>query len=514
MTPTSPGQRRLAEGLRLLQLRQQAGETVFRTADFSRAHRDALLLNGFLRRVTRGWYLPARPGDAPGDTTPWYAAMSQFVAGYATERFGDDWHLDPATSLRLHAGATVIPRQLIVHSPRGTNNVLALPDGCSLLDYKARDFPPPDHMQVRAGLRLLTVPAALIRVSPTFFATAPLDAQVALAGLPDASDLTRALLAGGHSAVAGRLAGALREVGRAALADDLVGTFRRVGYVVSETNPFETTLPSLGGLRPVSPYVRRLQLLWIRWRDTVIETMPPAPGLPADVARYLAAVAEAYSADAYHSLSIEGYRVTDALLARVATGDWNPAAHAADTDARNALAAHGYWRANAAVLGSVRRVLEGAEAGEVARDEHGRWYRELFGPSVDAGVIAPSDLAGYRTDQVFIRNAAHVPPPRDAVRDLMPVLFDLLTEEPDAGVRAVLGHFAFVYVHPYMDGNGRMGRFLMNVMLASGGYPWTIIRVERRSEYMAALDAASAREDIAALARFVATCLEEPGEKS
>jgi Fic family protein len=188
-------------------------------------------------------------------------------------------------------------------------------------------------------------------------------------------------------------------------------------------------------------------------------------------------------------------------------------AHVADADARNAMAAHDYWRAHAAVQGSVQRVLEGAEAGAVARDEHGRWYRDLFGPSVDAGVITPSELAGYRNDQVFIRNAAHVPPPRDAVRDLMPALFHLLTEEPNAGVRAVLGHFAFVSVHPYMDGNGRMGRFLMNVMLASGGYPWTIIRVERRSEYMAALDAASGREDIAPFARFIASCVEAYADK-
>ncbi len=60
---------------------------------------------------------------------------------------------------------------------------------------------------------------------------------------------------------------------------------------------------------------------------------------------------------------------------------------------------------------------------------------------------------------------------KDAVRDAMPILFELLENEPDASVRAVLGHFIFVFIHPYMDGNGRMGRFLMNVMLASGGYP-------------------------------------------
>jgi len=40
----------------------------------------------------------------------------------------------------------------------------------------------------------------------------------------------------------------------------------------------------------------------------------------------------------------------------------------------------------------------------------------------------------------------------------------------------VLGHFVFVYIHPYLDGNGRIGRFLMNLMLAAGGYPWTVTR--------------------------------------
>lgn len=49
----------------------------------------------------------------------------------------------------------------------------------------------------------------------------------------------------------------------------------------------------------------------------------------------------------------------------------------------------------------------------------------------------------------------------------MPVLFDLLKNESHPAVRAVLGHFFFVFIHPYMDGNGRMGRFILNDMLAS-----------------------------------------------
>ncbi|MGC1180910.1 MAG: Fic family protein, partial [Methyloceanibacter sp.] len=60
------------------------------------------------------------------------------------------------------------------------------------------------------------------------------------------------------------------------------------------------------------------------------------------------------------------------------------------------------------------------------------------------------------------------------------------------------------YIHPYPDGNGRMARFLMNAMLASGGYPWTVIRVENRRKYLAALDSASIDLDIRPFARFIA----------
>jgi Fic family protein len=86
----------------------------------------------------------------------------------------------------------------------------------------------------------------------------------------------------------------------------------------------------------------------------------------------------------------------------------------------------------------------------------------------------------------------------------MPGLFDLLEQEPEPCVRAVLGHWLFGYIHPYSDGNGRMARFLMNVMLASGGYPWTVIRVEDRGSYLAALDHASIDGQIALFAQFVA----------
>ena len=79
--------------------------------------------------------------------------------------------------------------------------------------------------------------------------------------------------------------------------------------------------------------------------------------------------------------------------------------------------------------------------------------------------------------------------------------------EENAIVRAILGHFLFVYIPPYMDGNGRTARFIMNSMLVTGGYDWVIIPTERREEYMRALEIASVENDITKFCEFIATLL-------
>ncbi len=128
----------------------------------------------------------------------------------------------------------------------------------------------------------------------------------------------------------------------------------------------------------------------------------------------------------------------------------------------------------------------------------------MFAPGVSAGLLKPSDLAGYRNNQVYIAGSRPIPINTNALPDAMETLFILLENEENAGVRAVLGHFIFVFIHPYMDGNGRMGRFLMNAMLASGGYPWTVIPVQEGDAYMKALESASVQQDIKPFAEFMA----------
>jgi Fic family protein len=86
----------------------------------------------------------------------------------------------------------------------------------------------------------------------------------------------------------------------------------------------------------------------------------------------------------------------------------------------------------------------------------------------------------------------------------MPALFDLIEAEPEPSVRAVLDHRFLGYIHPYPDGNGRMARFLRKVLLASGGYPWTQVRVEDRAEYLKSPDRASIDVDARPFASFIA----------
>ena len=498
---------KLAQSLQVLKELQYQGHTAIRSRDLSRTHRERLVQNGFLQEVIKGWYIPARPGEQTGDTTSWYASFWAFCASYLDTRFGRDWCLSPEQSLALQAGNMTVPKQLLVRTKKDTNNLTALPHGTSLLDIRA-ELPSPTDTLTQDGLRLYTLPAALIACAPGVFTQNPTDIRAALSMVADGSDLLERLLEGGHSTIAGRLAGAFRNIGRSDIADNIIGTMKAAGYDVRENDPFDTPSPVTFSKREISPYVSRIQLLWQRMREDIIEEMPKAPGLPEDKAAYLKQIDDLYTSDAYHSLSIEGYRVNTDLIERVRTGDWNPDNDDGDRDHRNALAARGYWQAFQAVKASIEDILDGENAGAMIRRDHANWYRELFAPSVTAGILRPADLAGYRNGPVYIRQSMHVPPNIEAVRDLMPAFFDLLEQEEEPGVRVVLGHFIFVYIHPYMDGNGRIGRFLMNSMMAAAGYPWTIIPLDTRNDYMSALESASTDQNIKPFTRFIANLIE------
>jgi hypothetical protein len=500
----------LTAALKTLKRLQEKHNGVVEASDFKDDEQRAVLVStGFLRPVMKGWYISSSPSDGQGDSTAWYASFWAFVSGYLSKRFGKRYCLNPEASLLLHTGNTTVPRQVTCVTVDSGTSKVDLPFDNSLLVYPDKKRVPRTRMEVR-GLQVWPVAEALCLAGPSFFINNPREAEIALATIRNASELLPTLLEGDKMVTAaGRLAAAFDFVRRPDEAELIRKAFAKFRIPLKSTNPFVLAEPTLSPSKERSPYVLRLRSMWAAWRQDVINAFPPAPGLEAQTVGYLAKVDERYVSDAYNSLSIEGYRVTDELIKRVARGDWNPDGEPEHDMTRNALAARGYYQAFQAVKASISKVLSNENAGLVVKRDHHDWYAELFGPSVTAGIVEASQLAGYRRGPVFIRNSMHTPLPSEAILDSLEALWEMIEAEPEACVRAVLGHHLFVFIHPYYDGNGRIGRFLMNTSLASGGYPWTVIRMSRRDEYMKALEAASVKGQITPLAEFIAQEMRE-----
>ncbi len=493
---------KLAASLEALQQAQTG--SVVRSSSLSRIHRERLIQNDFLQEVVKGWYIVVSPALNDGSSTPWFASYWTFIAAYLNDRYGDDYCLSSESSLHLHTAATVAPRQLVVISKAKGSQKLNLPFGASLLIYPDSNNFPTGRARVN-GLWIMDLPTSLCKAAPSFFRQNAVEAKLALRMARDASDVLRVLLEGGAIAAAGRLAGAYQFLGEKQMAERIVKDMSSGGYVVKPVNPFAGAAPFFSsGVRVQSPYVARIESLWKTMRGDVADAFPAAPGMSDDHLDYLRRIDEIYVSDAYNSLSIEGYQVTPELIEQIRDGKWDPDSNESDRQHRDALAAKGYNLAFKAVKESIRKILAGAEPAEVIAVDHRDWYSRMFAPSVQAGILKPADLAGYRNQPVYIKGSRHVPLPQTAIVDCMEALFRLIAGEPHAGVRAALGHFIFVFIHPYPDGNGRIGRFLMNALLASGGYPWTVIRLERRNHYLSALEEASTAGNVSALARFIA----------
>lgn len=103
----------------------------------------------------------------------------------------------------------------------------------------------------------------------------------------------------------------------------------------------------------------------------------------------------------------------------------------------------------------------------------------------------PEDRGKYRRIPVRIMGAYHVPPDPLLVPEKME---NLLAEfkynkKMHPIERAVLFHLKFEGIHPFVDGNGRTGRLLLNLMLMQEGYPPINIKYSDRKRYYEAFDA-------------------------
>ncbi len=107
--------------------------------------------------------------------------------------------------------------------------------------------------------------------------------------------------------------------------------------------------------------------------------------------------------------------------------------------------------------------------------------------------IDNTNAGKYRSENVVISGAKHIPPKHYEIGDLMQKLMAEYQNEWKAFhpvVRATLLHGEFVKIHPFIDGNGRTSRLLLNFELMKNGYPPIIIKNEERARYYDVLDLA------------------------
>lgn len=114
-----------------------------------------------------------------------------------------------------------------------------------------------------------------------------------------------------------------------------------------------------------------------------------------------------------------------------------------------------------------------------------------------AGIL-PEEAGHYRTVPVFIRGSQHVPPNPLRVPKAMEDFVQKFAHRPEGMhpiVFAAHAHIQLAAIHPFIDGNGRVSRLLVNGLLLREGYPPASYPATSRAEYLATLERAQVTQD-------------------
>lgn len=113
--------------------------------------------------------------------------------------------------------------------------------------------------------------------------------------------------------------------------------------------------------------------------------------------------------------------------------------------------------------------------------------------------IDDENAGKYRNVNVTIRGAEHTPPDFLHLQEEMTTFMKWYEESDDMHPveRAARVHVDFVKIHPFVDGNGRTSRLLMNLELMRSGYPPVVFKTTERLAYYQALETACMQQDYA-----------------
>lgn len=116
----------------------------------------------------------------------------------------------------------------------------------------------------------------------------------------------------------------------------------------------------------------------------------------------------------------------------------------------------------------------------------------------------------YRESQVFVKGTDVTFPAASQVPYYMAEFIDWLKAEKHMHPvqLAAEAHFRLVSIHPFVDGNGRTARLLMNLILLIHGYPVAVIRNEERTDYLEAINRGQTQKQLSAFYQLVADAAE------
>ncbi len=465
-----------------------------------------LVKHGYLKRIIKGWYL--FDGDLStqkaGESALWYESIWTFIGQYLSSRFDDNYWLNPEASLDIHTDNNSMPAQIVVFVEDGTEDVTKLPNNMGLMITRGKTKP--DGLIEYKGVTVYPLEKALVNSTPTSFRNNPVSMQVALKNA-NFEKVVEALLESKNAASAGRLIGAYNALGMRAeskkLETIIMGLFGKIKII----DPFVVQPVTLDNERNEAPSARRIRIMWQEMRQDIIDGFAGYESefdfFSRPLEQTLGMINELYVHDAYNSLSIEGYIVTPELIEKVSKGSWSPDTIEKDNDAKNALAARGYYDAFNSVKETLTLAYGKEDINYLIDVGLTQWYTSLFKPCVTVGLISEIDFAGFRKGPIYIRKSRHVPPASEQLMDCMTALKECISEEDSFVVKAILGHLFFGYIHPFFDGNGRTARFLMNFLFILGGYKWVVIKLETKSLYLDALESASVGKNITPFVEFI-----------
>ena len=215
----------------------------------------------------------------------------------------------------------------------------------------------------------------------------------------------------------------------------------------------------------------------------------------------------------YHSNAIEGNTLslgeTRSLILHGLTARGKPMRDHLDIEGHDAAvkaiedAIRNDYALNEVFIRNLHKMLlkEPYEADAVTPD--GRWVKRTI--SIGDYKTTPNNVKTSTGETYYFTPPEQVKP---AMSDLIDWYRAKEREVEHPMIIAATFHYRFVRIHPFDDGNGRMARLLMNMILIKHGYTVALVRMDEREEYLRELEQVDKTEDLTDFINYVASCCE------